>query len=36
VRLLPPAKASIQLRVGEFAKARIVAAEGHDLVGQPV
>jgi ribosomal protein S12 methylthiotransferase len=36
VRLLPPAKASTQLRVGEFAKARIVAAEGHDLVGQPV
>jgi len=36
VRLLPPAKASIQLRVGEFAKARIVAAEGHDLVGEPI
>ncbi len=36
VRLLPPAKASTQLRVGEFAKARIVAAEGHDLVGEPV
>ncbi|MEK8032793.1 30S ribosomal protein S12 methylthiotransferase RimO [Ideonella sp. DXS29W] len=35
VRLLPPAKASTQLRVGEFAKARIVAAEGHDLVGEP-
>jgi ribosomal protein S12 methylthiotransferase len=36
VRLLPPAKASTQLRVGEFAKARIVAAEGHDLVGEPI
>ncbi len=33
VRLLPPEKASKQLRVGEFARARIVAAEGHDLVG---
>ena len=36
VRLLPPAKASTQMRVGEFVKARIVAAEGHDLVGQPI
>jgi len=36
VRLLPPAKASTQLRVGEFARARIVAAEGHDLVGEPI
>ena len=36
VRLLPPAKASTQLRVGEFARARIVAAEGHDLVGEPL
>jgi len=36
VRLLPPLKASTQLRAGEFARARIVAAEGHDLVGQPV
>lgn len=36
VRLLPPTKASTRLRVGEFAKARIVAAEGHDLVGEPV
>jgi ribosomal protein S12 methylthiotransferase len=34
VRLLPPAKASRQLRVGEFARARIVAAQGHDLVGE--
>jgi ribosomal protein S12 methylthiotransferase len=33
VRLLPPDKASKQLKVGEFVRARIVAAEGHDLVG---
>ena len=33
VRLLPPEKASKQLKVGEFVRARIVAAEGHDLVG---
>jgi ribosomal protein S12 methylthiotransferase len=33
VRLLPPDKASKQLKVGEFARAKIVAAEGHDLVG---
>jgi ribosomal protein S12 methylthiotransferase len=36
VRLLPPAKASKRLRAGEFTQARIVAAEGHDLVGQPI
>ncbi len=35
VRLLPPEKASRTLKVGEFTKARIVAAEGHDLVGVP-
>jgi ribosomal protein S12 methylthiotransferase len=33
VRLLPPDKASKTLKVGEFVRARIVAAEGHDLVG---
>jgi ribosomal protein S12 methylthiotransferase len=33
VRLLPPGKASKQLKVGEFVRAKIVAAEGHDLVG---
>jgi ribosomal protein S12 methylthiotransferase len=33
VRLLPPEKASKQLKVGEFVRAKIVAAEGHDLVG---
>jgi len=36
VRLLPPEKASKTLKVGEFTKARIVATEGHDLIGQPV
>ncbi len=36
VRLLPPAKASKTLKVGEFTRARIVAAEGHDLIGQPI
>lgn len=36
VRLLPPAKLSTQLKVGEFARARIVATEGHDLVGEPL
>ncbi len=36
VRLLPPEKASKVLKVGEFARARIVATEGHDLVGVPV
>jgi ribosomal protein S12 methylthiotransferase len=36
VRLLPPEKASKTLKVGEFTSARIVAAEGHDLIAQPV
>ena len=36
VRLLPPEKASKVLKVGEFTKARIVAAEGHDLIAMPV
>jgi ribosomal protein S12 methylthiotransferase len=36
VRLLPPEKASKTLKVGEFTRARIVAAEGHDLIGQPI
>jgi ribosomal protein S12 methylthiotransferase len=35
VRLLPPEKASRTLKVGEFTKARIVAAEGHDLIAVP-
>ncbi len=36
VRLLPPEKASKTLKVGEFTKARIVAVEGHDLIGMPI
>ena len=36
VRLLPPEKASKQLRVGEFTRARIVGVEGHDLVALPI
>jgi len=36
VHLLPPQKASKQLRVGEFTRARIVGTQGHDLVGQPL
>jgi ribosomal protein S12 methylthiotransferase len=35
VKLLPPEKISKTLRVGVFTKARIVAAQGHDLVAQP-
>lgn len=36
VKLLPPEKASKTLKVGEFTKARVVAADGHDLVAVPV
>ena len=36
VRLLSPEKASKTLKVGEFTRARIVATEGHDLIGQPI
>jgi ribosomal protein S12 methylthiotransferase len=36
VRLLPPEKISKTLKVGEFTKARIVAAEGHDLRALPI
>ncbi len=35
-RLLPPEKIRKTLKVGEFTKARIVAAQGHDLVAQPI
>jgi ribosomal protein S12 methylthiotransferase len=35
VKLLPPEKISKTLKVGEFTKARIVAAEGHDLLAVP-
>jgi ribosomal protein S12 methylthiotransferase len=34
VHLLPPAKRSTQLKVGEFARARIVSTQGHDLVAE--
>ncbi len=36
VRLLPPQKASKTLKAGEFMRARVVAAEGHDLVALPI
>jgi ribosomal protein S12 methylthiotransferase len=36
VRLLPPEKISKTLKVGEFTKARIVSAQGHDLVAMPI
>jgi ribosomal protein S12 methylthiotransferase len=36
VRLLPPEKISRTLKVGEFTKARILAADGHDLIAQAV
>jgi ribosomal protein S12 methylthiotransferase len=36
VRLLPPQKLSKRLAVGEFTRARIVATDGHDLVGEPI
>ena len=36
VHLLPPTRPSKQLRVGQFTRARIVDAQGHDLVAQPI
>jgi ribosomal protein S12 methylthiotransferase len=36
VHVLPPRKASTRLRVGEFARVRIVATQGHDLVAEAV
>ena len=36
VRLLPPEKISKTLKVGEFTRARVVAAEGHDLIALPI
>jgi ribosomal protein S12 methylthiotransferase len=36
VRLLPPTKASLTLKVGEFVRARVVGTEGHDLIAQPL
>ena len=35
VKLLAPEKISKTLKVGEFTKARVVGAQGHDLVAQP-
>ncbi len=35
VRLLPPDKASKTYKAGDFTRARIVAADGHDLLGVP-
>ena len=36
VKLLAPEKTSKTLKVGEFTRARIVAADGHDLVAMPI
>lgn len=36
VQLLPPEKISKTIKVGEFTRARIVGAQGHDLVAVPV
>jgi ribosomal protein S12 methylthiotransferase len=36
VKLMPPEKASKTLKVGEFTRARIVGAQGHDLIAQPI
>jgi ribosomal protein S12 methylthiotransferase len=36
VKILPPEKASKTMKVGDFARVRIVAADGHDLVGSLV
>ncbi len=36
VKLLPPEKASKTLKVGEFTRVKIVASQGHDLVGAPI
>ena len=36
VHLLPPQRRSKERKVGEFTRARSVAAEGHDLVAQPI
>ena len=36
VQLLAPEKISRRLKAGEFTRARIVAAQGHDLIGAPL
>jgi ribosomal protein S12 methylthiotransferase len=34
VKILPPSKASRTMKVGDFARVRIVGTQGHDLVGE--
>jgi ribosomal protein S12 methylthiotransferase len=36
VHLLPPTKASTRIQVGEFVRARVVAARGHALIAEPL
>jgi ribosomal protein S12 methylthiotransferase len=36
VHLLPPQKASLTFKPGDFVKARVVQTQGHDLIAQPV
>jgi ribosomal protein S12 methylthiotransferase len=36
VKLLPPEKASKQIKAGEFTRAKVLAADGHDLVAVPI
>jgi len=36
VLLQPPEKASKTLKTGEFTRARIIATQGHDLIGVPI
>jgi ribosomal protein S12 methylthiotransferase len=36
VRLFAPQKASTRLKTGAFVRARVVDADGHDLIAQPV
>jgi ribosomal protein S12 methylthiotransferase len=36
VRLLPPEKVSKTFKVGDFTRARIVGAQGHDLLAVPI
>jgi ribosomal protein S12 methylthiotransferase len=36
VQILPPTKASKTMKVGDFARVRIVGTQGHDLVGELV
>jgi ribosomal protein S12 methylthiotransferase len=36
VKLLPPEKASVTLKTGTFCQARVVSAQGHDLIARPI